>query len=173
MTIDRTIMKFTKIHPRAINPEKTDVKESGFYFRSVEDVTIESGELKVVRTGLKFDLQVGWELQIRALHLLSSSGLIMADNPATISANNKDEVFINFINMNKEPITIKMDNVMALGVVAKIPMVTVKEIADEPKVEEPLVEPTMPPDRIIKEDEPPPEPLPPDDEDPLSVPGST
>ncbi|GGP16279.1 dUTP diphosphatase [Oceanobacillus neutriphilus] len=58
-------MKVKKMHPDAVLPKYAKKGDSGFDLVAVEDVVIEPGETKLVKTGLAFDIPEGFEIQVR------------------------------------------------------------------------------------------------------------
>lgn len=54
-----------KVHPDAALPKYAKQGDSGFDLVAVEDVIIEPGETKSVKTGLAFDIPEGYEIQVR------------------------------------------------------------------------------------------------------------
>ena len=62
MTIN---VKIKRLHPDAVIPKYAHEGDAGFDLVAVEDVVIEPGETKLVRTGLAFELPPGYELQVR------------------------------------------------------------------------------------------------------------
>lgn len=58
-------VKIKRIHPDAVLPRYAHDGDAGFDLVAVEDVIIEPGETKLVRTGLAVELPPGYELQVR------------------------------------------------------------------------------------------------------------
>lgn len=58
-------LKVKKIHPDAVIPKYAQQGDSGFDLVAVEDVIIEPGETKLIKTGLAFDIPKGYEIQVR------------------------------------------------------------------------------------------------------------
>jgi dUTP pyrophosphatase len=58
-------VKIKRLHPDAVIPRYAHEGDSGFDLVAVEDVIIEPGETKLVRTGLAFELPPGYEIQVR------------------------------------------------------------------------------------------------------------
>lgn len=66
---------------------------SGFDLISVEDVTIEPGETKLIPTGLIVEIPKGYEMQIRPRSGLSyKTGLILPNSPGTIDSDYRGEI---------------------------------------------------------------------------------
>ncbi|WP_040982132.1 dUTP diphosphatase [Oceanobacillus jeddahense] len=58
-------MKVKKMHPDAVIPKYAQQGDSGFDLVAVEDVVINPGETKLIKTGLAFDIPEGFEIQVR------------------------------------------------------------------------------------------------------------
>ena len=58
-------VKIKRLHPDAVIPQYAHEGDAGFDLVAVEDVIIEPGETKLIRTGLAFELPDGYEMQIR------------------------------------------------------------------------------------------------------------
>ncbi|GAA0343974.1 dUTP diphosphatase [Oceanobacillus oncorhynchi subsp. oncorhynchi] len=58
-------MKVKKMHQDAVLPKYAQQGDSGFDLVAVEDVIIEPGETKLIKTGLAFDIPEGFEIQVR------------------------------------------------------------------------------------------------------------
>jgi dUTP pyrophosphatase len=58
-------VKIKRLHPDAVIPKYAHEFDAGFDLVAVEDVIIEPGETKLVRTGLAISLPPGYELQVR------------------------------------------------------------------------------------------------------------
>ncbi|MDO6451733.1 dUTP diphosphatase [Oceanobacillus profundus] len=54
-----------KLHPDASLPKYAKQGDSGFDLVAVEDVIIEPGETKLIKTGLAFEIPKGYEIQVR------------------------------------------------------------------------------------------------------------
>lgn len=58
-------VKIKRLHPDAVIPRYAHEFDAGFDLVAVEEVVIEPGETKLVRTGLAISLPPGYELQVR------------------------------------------------------------------------------------------------------------
>lgn len=58
-------LKVKKMHPDAVLPKYAQQGDSCFDLVAVEDVIIEPGETKLIKTGLAFDIPEGFEIQVR------------------------------------------------------------------------------------------------------------
>jgi dUTP pyrophosphatase len=58
-------LKVKRLHPDAIIPTYAHATDSGFDLHAIEDIIIQPGETKLIRTGLAVELPPGYELQVR------------------------------------------------------------------------------------------------------------
>lgn len=59
------IIKIKRLHPDAVIPKYAHAGDSGFDLVAVEDVIVMPGETALVKTGLAFEIPIGYELQVR------------------------------------------------------------------------------------------------------------
>lgn len=82
-------------HPDAKMPTYAHLTDAGMDIYLTEDVTIHPGETKLIPTGLKCALPLGYELQVRPKSGRSlKSKLRVANTPGTIDAGYRDEIGI-------------------------------------------------------------------------------
>lgn len=90
---------FMKTDKRAIIPKYATPKSSGFDFHCLEDVVIQRGETKLVKTGLKVQLPPDSELQVRPRSGLALKRDYMVKNsPGTIDEDYRGEIGIVIFN---------------------------------------------------------------------------
>lgn len=89
-------------HEDAQIPKYAKLGDAGMDVVAVEDVTIGPGETKLVKTGLKVAIPLGYELQVRPRSGLSlKTPLRVANAPGTIDSGYRDEIGV--IVTNIEP----------------------------------------------------------------------
>lgn len=82
-------------HPDAKMPTYAHLTDAGMDIYLTEDVTIRPGETKLIPTGLKVALPLGYELQVRPKSGRSlKSKLRISNAPGTIDAGYRDEIGI-------------------------------------------------------------------------------
>lgn len=90
-------------------------------FENKEDFTIKPGERALIPTGLSFEIQSGYEVQIRPRSGLSlKTDLLVVNSPGTIDADYRGEVKIILGNFGKDNFTIKHGDRIAQMVLAPI-----------------------------------------------------
>ena len=88
-------IRIKKLHEDAIIPKYQTNGASGFDLHALEDVTIDAGQTKLVKTGLAFDVGPGYELQVRPRSGLSlKTPLRVANAPGTVDADFRGEVCV-------------------------------------------------------------------------------
>lgn len=124
--LDLANIKLQKLHPDAIIPSYAngDEKEGdiGLDLCSVENLTIEPGKVKLVRTG--------WAMEITnhdfALKIYPRSGLALKNSitvlnsPGLIDFNYRDDIGVILINHGDEPFEVKKGMRIAQLVVVKV-----------------------------------------------------
>lgn len=124
-------VKIKKLHPDAVIPKYASEGASGFDLVAVEDVFIEPGETKLVRTGLAFEIPEGYELQIRPRSGISkNTKLRISNSPGTVDADYRGEVAVIIDNIAVPRFTIltKTDGCFASLRIAPLKGCTVRNI---------------------------------------------
>ena len=112
--------KLKKMNELAILPEYKTSGSSGMDLSSVEEVTINPFERKLVPTGLAIQLEQGYEAQIRPRSGTSiKHGLTLINCVGTIDSDYTGQIFIPMVNISNEPYTIQVGERVAQMVVAQ------------------------------------------------------
>lgn len=86
-------VKIKKLHPDAVVPKYLTPGSAGFDLVAVEDVVLEPGETKLVKTGLALELPLGYELQIRPRSGVTlKTKLRVANSPGTVDSDYRGEI---------------------------------------------------------------------------------
>lgn len=84
-----------QLHPDAVIPKYQTEGAAGVDLHALEDVTILSGDTKLVKIGLAFEIPKGFELQIRPRSGMSLKTKIrVANSPGTIDSDYRGEVCV-------------------------------------------------------------------------------
>jgi len=107
------------------NPDPSFAKEgdSGFDIRAFVpfDVQISIGKIKVIPTGLYFEVEKGLEVQIRSRSGLSANkGVMVLNSPGTIDSGYRGEIKIILANFGEFALTVKSGDRIAQGVVCPV-----------------------------------------------------
>lgn len=120
-------IRIKKLHPDAVTPKYATNGSSGFDLVALEDVTLELGQTKLVKTGLAVDVGPGYELQVRPRSGLSlKTPLRVANSPGTVDSDYRGEVCVIMTNSaGYQPagygsVTIKKGDRIAQGVVCPV-----------------------------------------------------
>ena len=127
-------VKFRKSDPDAVLPAYAHPGDAGMDVRSVEEVTIEPGGRKLVRTGLVMMLPPGYEAQVRPRSGLAlKNGITVLNTPGTIDEGYRGEVGVILANFGTEPFQVEKGAKIAQIVVAPC---TRAEIVETDEVDE-------------------------------------
>ena len=110
----------TKFINKSDNEYPTYAKEgdSGFDLRANEGGTLRSLERKLVSTGLYFELQEGYELQIRPRSGLAyKNGITVLNSPGTVDTGYRGEVKVLLVNLSNDDFTWEKGERIAQGVI--------------------------------------------------------
>lgn len=121
-------LKIMKIHPKARTPVKSSLMATGHDLFSVEDVFLEVGEWKAVKTGLVFDMRnLGSyiDVQIRPRSGMAfNHGITVLNSPGTIDRDYLGEIMVILINHGDYAYQVKSGDKIAqmvFGMVAADP----------------------------------------------------
>jgi len=115
-------VNFKKQSPDVQTPSYGRDGDSGMDARAYleEDVTIEPGFIKVIPTGLSFEMPIGVELQARSRSGLSTKGIVVANSPGTIDSSFRGNVGIILWNNGQTAFTVKNGDRIAQLVFAPV-----------------------------------------------------
>ena len=96
--------------------------------------TLAPGEIKLIPTGLSFEIPEGYELQIRPRSgLAAKNGISIVNTPGTIDSDYRGEVKIIMINHSKTPFVIKRGERIAQAILNAAPqaqLIEAEELTD-------------------------------------------
>jgi len=127
-------LKIKKLNTEAVIPAYQTKEAAGFDLHSIEDVVINPGERKLIGTGLAFEIEYGYEVQIRPRSGLAyKHGITVLNTPGTIDSDYRGEIKVLLINLGSEPFEIKKGERIAQAVVAPViqaKIIEVDELSD-------------------------------------------
>ena len=89
-------------------------------YANVEEVVLVPGEIKLIPTGIKIALPLGYEAQIRPRSGLAlKHGITMVNAPGTIDSDYRGEVGVILINMGKHDFVVSRGERIAQMVISK------------------------------------------------------
>ncbi len=110
-------------------PARATPGSAGFDLRAAAEVTIPSGEWRVVPTGLALAIPVGWEGQVRPRSGLAvKHGITVLNGPGTIDADYRGEILVPLVNHGREPFMLTRGERIAQIVFAPVPQVELREV---------------------------------------------
>ncbi|WP_121039452.1 dUTP diphosphatase [Helicobacter pylori] len=113
-------IKIQKIHPNAIIPKYQTEGSSGFDLHAVEEVTIKSHSVGLVKIGICLSLEVGYELQVRTRSGLALNHQVMVLNsPGTVDNDYRGEIKVILANLSDKDFKVQVGDRIAQGVVQK------------------------------------------------------
>ncbi len=96
-----------------------------------EEVVLKPLERALIPTGLRIELPVGYEAQVRPRSgLAAKHGLTVLNSPGTIDADYRGEIKVILVNLSNENFTIKHGERIAQMVIAKHETATLVEVAE-------------------------------------------
>ncbi len=122
-------LKIKKLNQNAQIPAYQTKEAAGFDLHSVEDTIINPGERKLIGTGLAFEIERGYEIQIRPRSGFAfKHGITVLNSPGTIDSDYRGEIKVLLINLGSEPFEIKCGERIAQAVVAPVIQAEIEEV---------------------------------------------
>ncbi len=101
---------------------------AGMDLFAAESVSLAPGEIKLISTGIKVAVPVGYELQIRPRSGLATNGVAIVNSPGTVDSDYRGEVKVCLINLGKTTFEIKKGDRIAQAVVSPVVQVKIKRV---------------------------------------------
>lgn len=125
-------IKITKTNPLIKTPRYATNGSSAVDLHSSENLIIKAGQRGLVKTGLKIEMPIGCEAQIRSRSGVAiNSGVFVMNAPGTIDSDYRGEIGIILLNSGCEDFEIKSGDRIAQMVFAKVLSVDFEEVAEE------------------------------------------
>ena len=122
-------VKIKKLCESAKIPAYQSIGSAGFDFCSIEKKIIKAGEWELIKTGLAFEIENGYELQVRPRSGLAlKNGISVLNSPGTIDSDYRGVVCVILINHSKVDFEIEEGDRIAQGVIAKVEQVGFVEV---------------------------------------------
>jgi len=123
------LLKIKKLNNEAILPKYQTKEAAGFDLHSIEDVVIKPGERKLIGTGLAFEIEYGYEVQIRPRSGLAyKHAITVLNTPGTIDSDYRGEIKVLLINLGDEEFTIKKGDRIAQAIIAPVIQAKIIEV---------------------------------------------
>ena len=103
------------------NPEYAYESDSGFDLRSTEEIWVQANNRKLIPTGLRFDIPLGYEIQVRSKSGLAlNQGLMVLNSPGTVDSGYQGEIKVIIFNTTNERIKIEKGQKVAQAVLCPV-----------------------------------------------------
>lgn len=124
-------LKISKIDSEALIPSYAHEDDAGMDLYSIEEMEIEPSCTVLIRTGIKIELPIGTEAQIRPRSGLAlKHGITVLNSPGTIDAGYRGEIAVILINHSKEIFVIEKHMKIAQMVIKPVYKVKIIETND-------------------------------------------
>ncbi len=124
-------IKIQKINKDAVIPHYVHKGDAGMDLYSVEDVVLRAGERLLIGTGLKFEIPMGFELQVRPKSGLAANfGVTVLNTPGTVDCGYRGEVKVILYNSSKDDYQVKKGEKIAQAVIARYEEVDIEEVEE-------------------------------------------
>ncbi len=124
-------IKIKKLESRAIIPQYQTPQSAGFDLHSLDSHTLKPKERKLIPTGLAFEIQDGYELQVRPRSGLAlKNGITVLNTPGTVDSDYRGEIKTLLINLSDEDFTINAGDRIAQCIVSKVHKAEFEEVVE-------------------------------------------
>lgn len=124
-------LKIKRLNSEAIIPAYQSELAAGIDLHSIEEHILEPMERKLIKTGLAFEIEEGYEVQIRPRSGLAfKHGITVLNSPGTIDADYRGEIMVLLINLSNEFYTIKKGERIAQAVIAPVVQAKIMEVEE-------------------------------------------
>jgi dUTP pyrophosphatase len=114
------VMGFKKLSEEARIPTYGSNGAACMDLYVIEDYLLHPGEVRLLRTGLAFDIPHGYEIQIRPRGSVIKSQLIILNSPGTVDEDYRGEVFVGVKNISDKDVAIKKDDRIAQMIIKEV-----------------------------------------------------
>ena len=122
-------LKIKKLNSNAVIPIYQTKEAAGFDLHSIEDVILKIGERKLISTGLAFEIEYGYEVQIRPRSGLAFKyGITVLNTPGTIDSDYRGEIKVLLINLGEKDFEIKKGDRIAQAIVTPVIQAEIVEV---------------------------------------------
>jgi len=126
---DQLKVRIQKVHEHATIPNYAHEGDSGMDLYSVEEHVLTPGERKLIPTGLKIALPIGYEAQVRPKSGLAlKHGITIINTPGTVDAGYRGELGLIVINHGTFDYKIERKQKVAQLVIQKVERAKLEEV---------------------------------------------
>lgn len=114
-------LRYSSSNSESTEPKYVYPTDSGFDLYSTEDIVIGPFDRTLVPTGLHFDIQDGYEIQVRSKSGLAlKQGLMVLNSPGTVDQGYTGEIKVILFNTTKDVVKIQKGQKIAQAVVCPV-----------------------------------------------------
>ncbi len=125
------ILRVKKLNKDAKIPAYQTKEAAGFDLHAIEDAILKVGERKLIGTGLAFEIEKGYEVQIRPRSGLAFKyGITVLNSPGTVDSDYRGEIKVLLINLGEKEFEIKKGDRIAQAVIAPVIQAKIKEVEE-------------------------------------------
>ena len=122
-------IKIKKLHPQAIIPKYQTTFSAGFDLHALDSHILKANERALISTGLAFEIESGFEVQVRPRSGLAlKNGISVLNTPGTIDSDYRGEIKVILVNHSQEDFIIRKGDRIAQGVVNEITQAVFAEV---------------------------------------------
>ncbi|MBI4453800.1 dUTP diphosphatase [Candidatus Woesearchaeota archaeon] len=127
--MEKISVKILKVDKELPTPAYKHHGDAGMDIYSAENAVLGPGEIKKVKTGVRFAIPYGYEIQLRPRSgLAANHGISIINTPCTIDAGYRGDIDIPIINHGKEAYEIKRGERIAQAVFKKVEIAELIEV---------------------------------------------
>lgn len=127
--MEKVRLKVELISPAAQLPKYQHIGDSGADICSAIDYTLKPLERKAIPTGLKVEVPIGYELQVRSRGGLAlDNGIVVLNSPGTIDSGYRGEIKVILINLSQKSFEIKVGRRIAQIVLMPVFFASFEEV---------------------------------------------
>lgn len=124
-------IKIKKLHKDAIIPSYQSPEAAGFDLHALHSHTLKAGERMLIPTGLAFEVENGFELQVRPRSGLAlKNGISVLNTPGTVDSDYRGEIRVLLINHSNEDFCINAKERIAQAVVCAVWRASFEEVSE-------------------------------------------
>ena len=124
-------IKIKKLHPQAIIPKYQTTFSAGFDLHALDSHILKATECALISTGLAFEIESSYEVQVRPRSGLAlKNGISVLNTPGTIDSDYRGEIKVLLINHSSEDFVIESGDRIAQGVVSRVYQAEFEEVGE-------------------------------------------
>jgi len=123
-------LAFKKLNKDAKIPTYGTRESACMDLYAIEDYYLRPGDVKLMRTGLAFEIPNGYEIQIRPRSSAIKNQLLILNTPGTIDADYRGEIMVGVKNIDTKDYAVKKGDRIAQMVPKEVPLALLHEVKE-------------------------------------------